>query len=239
MAEKQFSAIFSAMTCELWVIIAAGGSSRRYGERDNLLEMLGDLPVFLHSVKNFSAVCKAENMVVAVRPEALELYRKTAEKFLPELKVRFVPGGFDRSGSVRNALAALNCRSGVVAIHDAARPLASADLLLRVSRRAAVTGGAIAGVKVVDSLKLTDGKGNILNPVSRDDLYRAETPQVFDVVKLIDAYEKSGSESATDDAEIMRRAGYPVEVVDSEEFNLKLTANGDLEFLKIFYTAGK
>ena len=69
MAEKRFSAIFSAMTCELWVIIAAGGSSRRYGEKDKLLEMLGDLPVFLHSVKNFSAVCKAENMVIAVRLE--------------------------------------------------------------------------------------------------------------------------------------------------------------------------
>ena len=239
MAEKQFSAIFSAMTCDLWVIIAAGGSSRRYGERDKLLEMLGDLPVFLHSVRNFSAVCKAENMVIAVRPEALEQYRELAQKFLPDLKVKFVAGGIDRSSSVRNALAALNCQSGVVAIHDAARPLASAKLLERVSSRAAISGGAIAATKVVDSLKLTDGKGNILNPVSRDDLYRAETPQVFEVKKLVDAYEKNAQLSATDDAEIMRLAGYPVEVVDSEEFNLKLTCSSDLEFLKIFYTAGK
>jgi 2-C-methyl-D-erythritol 4-phosphate cytidylyltransferase len=91
----------------------------------------------------------------------------------------------------------------------------------------------------VDSLKLTDGKGNILNPVSRDDLYRAETPQVFEVKKLIDAYKKSAEFSATDDAEIMRLAGFPVEVVDSGEFNLKLTCSSDLDFLKIFYTAGK
>ena len=224
---------------DLWVIIAAGGSSRRYGEQDKLLEMLGDLPVFLHSVRNFSAVCKAGNMVIAVRPEALEHYREVAEKFLPGTKLKFVAGGSDRSSSVRNALAALDCRSGVVAIHDAARPLASANLLARVSARAAVSGGAIAATKVVDSLKLTDGKGNILNPVSRDDLYRAETPQVFEVKKLISAYEKSGSGSATDDAEIMRRAGYPVEVVDSEEFNLKLTCSSDLEVLKIFYSAGK
>ena len=114
------------MTADLSVIIAAGGSSRRYGEKDKLLEMLGDLPVFLHSVRNFSTVCKVENMVVAVRPEALELYRETAAKFLPQFKIRFVAGGADRSSSVRNALAALDRKCGVVAIHDAARPLASA-----------------------------------------------------------------------------------------------------------------
>ena len=227
------------MTTELSVIIAAGGSSRRYGEKDKLLEMLGDLPVFLHSIRNFSAVCKAENMVVAVRPEALEHYRELAAEFLPQLKIKFVAGGVDRSSSVRNALAALNCSSGVVAIHDAARPLASGKLLMRVAERAAAVGGAIAAVKVVDSLKLTDGRNMIVSPVSRDDLYRAETPQVFEVGKLKDAYDKSGSDSATDDAEIMRRAGYPVEVVDSEEFNLKLTNYGDLELLKIFLTAGK
>lgn len=224
---------------DLWVIIAAGGSSRRYGEQDKLLEMLGDLPVFLHSVRNFSAVCKVENMVIAVRPEALEQYRELAEKFLPGVKLGFVAGGVDRSGSVRNALAALKCQSGVVAIHDAARPLASAKLLERVSLRAKITGGAIAATRVVDSLKLTDGKGKILEPVSRDDLYRAETPQVFEVKKLVDAYEKSAQFSATDDAEIMRRAGFPVEVVDSGEFNLKLTCSSDLELLKMFYTAGK
>ena len=226
------------MTVDLSVIIAAGGSSRRYGEKDKLLEMLGDLPVFLHSVRNFSTVCKVENMVVAVRPEALELDRETAAKFLPQFKIRFVAGGADRSSSVRNALAALDCKCGVVAIHDAARPLASGKLLLRVAERAAAVGGAIAAVKVVDSLKLTDGKNMIVSPVSRDELYRAETPQVFEVGKLKDAYNKSGENSATDDAEIMRRAGYPVEVVDSNEFNLKLTNYGDLELLKIFFAAG-
>ena len=98
---------------DLWVIIAAGGSSRRYGEQDKLLDMLGDLPVFLHSVRNFSAVCKVKNMVIAVRPEALEQYRELAEKFLPGVKLGFVAGGVDRSGSVRNALGlgkGIHCR---------------------------------------------------------------------------------------------------------------------------------
>ena len=225
------------MLDDLWVIIAAGGSSRRYGERDKLLEMLGGLPVFLHSVKNFSTLCKAENMVVVVHPESLEKYRESAAYFLPELKINFIPGGSDRTGSVRNGLDFLPAKRGLVAVHDAARPLAGAELLERVARRAAVTGGAIAAVKVVDSLKLTGKDGMVISPVSRDDLYRAETPQIFDLELLRQAYDQCSLVSATDDAEIMRLAGFPVEVVETGAFNLKLTTAGDLDLLKLFYNA--
>lgn len=225
------------MDVEISVIIAAGGTSRRYGKKDKLLEMLGGLPVFLHSVKNFSTLCKAENMVVVVRQEALSEYRELARRYLPDYKVNFVPGGADRSASVRNGLDFLSARSGVVAVHDAARPLATADLLKRVAERAAAGGGAIAAVKVVDSLKLTEKDGRIVSPVSRDNLFRAETPQVFEINLLRQAYEKCASVSATDDAEIVRLAGFPVEVVESEIFNIKLTSAGDWELFKIFYNA--
>ena len=225
------------MMDDLWVIIAAGGSSRRYGERDKLLEILGGMPVFLHSIRNFSTFCKAEHIVVVVQRESLEKYRECAAHYLPELKINFVPGGSDRSGSVRNGLDFIPAKSGIVAVHDAARPLATAELLERVARRAAETGGAIAAIKVVDSLKLTGRDGRIISPVSRDDLYRAETPQVFDLDLLRQAYDKCKSVSATDDAEIMRLAGFPVEVVETGSFNLKLTTAGDLDLLKLFYNA--
>ena len=227
------------MTGVLSLIIAAGGSSRRYGEKDKLLEMLGDLPVFLHCVRNFSPLCKMGNMVMAVRPEALEDYRALTEKYLPGTSLKFVPGGMDRCESVRNALDVLPAHCGVAAIHDAARPLASAELLRRVAETAEITGGAIAAVKVTDSLKKVSGDGAIIEPVSREDLYRAETPQVFDIEKLRRAYALDQFSGATDDAEIMRRAGFTVTVVESGEFNLKLTGESDLELLKRFYSAEK
>ena len=227
------------MDRKLGIIIAAGGSSRRYGEKDKLLEMLGDLPVFLHCIRNFSEICDQQNMVVAVRSEAIEEYRRSAASHLPKFTFKFVPGGATRSDSVRNALAALPADCTLIAIHDAARPLTSSGVLKKVAERAALCGGAIAAVPVVDSLKLTDGSNKITAPVSRDALYRAETPQIFDSAKLRRAYELAGEDGATDDAEIMRRAGYPVEVVDSECFNLKLTSSGDLAILKIFYEAGR
>lgn len=226
------------MTNNLNLIVAAGGSSVRFGEQDKLLEMLGDLPVFLHCIRNFAPLCKNGRIVVAVRQEALERYRQLTEKFLPETEVIFVPGGVDRCSSVCNALAALPDDDGLVAVHDAARPLASAALLRRVAAQAEISGGAIAAVKVVDSLKRVDASNCVLEPVSRDDLYRAETPQVFDIGKIRQAYRQADRSGVTDDAEIMRRAGFTVEVVDSGEFNLKLTRLFDLEMLKIFFAAG-
>jgi 2-C-methyl-D-erythritol 4-phosphate cytidylyltransferase len=224
------------MIPDLGVIIAAGGSSRRYGEKDKLTEMLGALPVLLHSVRNFAPLTAPGNLIIAARKEALDEYAALAEKYLPEIVVSFVPGGENRTGSVRNALAALQLTSGVVAIHDAARPLASAELLERLVSRARACGGAIAATKVVDSLKLADENDCFISrPVPREHMFQAETPQVFDLEKFRQAYAVLGENAPTDDAEVMRLAGYQVELVASGQWNMKLTAPGDLEKLdKIF-----
>ena len=108
------------MIPDLGVIIAAGGSSQRYGEKDKLLEEIGGLPVFLHSIRNFLPLTAPGNLIVAVRSAALAEYRSLAEKYLPETHghVLWVSGGSDRVKSVTNALNALTLSSGIVAIHE-------------------------------------------------------------------------------------------------------------------------
>ena len=227
------------MISDLGVIIAAGGSSQRYGEKDKLLEDLAGMPVFLHSISNFLPFVAPGNMIVAVRESALDEFRCLTEKFLPGSQIRFVPGGKDRVSSVRNALDALELSSGLVAIHDAARPLASGKLLEKVAARARETGGAVAAGKVADSLKLADDNGMILLPVSRDKVYHAETPQIFDIVNYRHACESLQGQVPTDDAEIMRLAGFPVVLVESGEWNLKLTSPDDLGKLQRIFSGGR
>ena len=228
------------MIPDLGVIIAAGGSSQRYGEKDKLLEELAGLPVFLHSIRNFLPLVAPGNLVVAVRHSALEEYRRIAEKFLPGNPVRWVPGGADRVASVRNALDALSHISkGLVAIHDAARPLAGGEVLEKVAARARITGGAIAAGKVADSLKLADESGMIRLPVDRTLVYYAETPQIFDIANYRAACAALQGQVPTDDAEIMRLAGFPVALVETGEWNLKLTSPEDLTKLqRIFSVRG-
>ena len=225
------------MIPDLGVIIAAGGSSRRYGEKNKLTEMLGSLPVLLHSIREFSPLVAPGNMIVAAGADVLNEYTALAEKYLPQVNVKFVPGGSTRTESVRNALAVLPLRCGIVAVHDAARPLASAELLERLVTRARVRGGAIASSVVVDSLKRVAADGVTIDaPVARDGLFQAETPQVFDIEKFRMAYETLGEIAPTDDAEVMRLAGFPVELVISGQWNLKLTSPDDLDKLRRIYT---
>lgn len=220
------------MIPDLGVIIAAGGSSQRYGEKDKLLEDLGGMPVFLHSICEFLPLVAPGNMIIAVRPQALDEFRSIADKFIPANTVQWVSGGADRVESVRNALVKLKLTDGLVAIHDAARPLATAGLLKKVADRARITGGAIAAGKVADSLKLADEKRMIVSPVPREMIYYAETPQIFDLVKYRRAFAELNGAVPTDDAEIMRLAGYQVELVESDQWNIKLTSPGDLAKLR-------
>ena len=224
------------MISDLGVIIAAGGSSQRYGEKDKLLEELGGMPVFLHSIRNFLPEIAPGNLVVAVRAAVLDEFRRLADDFLPGNHIVWVAGGADRVSSVRNALAALPLDSGLVAVHDAARPLATAALLKKVADRARISGGAIAAGKVVDSLKLAGDDGFILAPVPREKMFYAETPQIFDLKNYRTACENLHGAVPGDDAEIMRLAGFPVELVESGQWNLKLTAPEDLTILRQIFT---
>ena len=227
------------MGVKLSIIIAAGGSSRRYGSSDKLMEELDGLPVLFHAVRNMAPLALPGELVVVAAQEVLENYRQLAEKMQPAADVRFVPGGASRQESVANGLRALRAVKGLVAVHDGARPLATAALLEKVAQRALVTGGAIAAVPVVDSIKRA-GEGNIISaPVDRSCLWRAETPQVFDIEKFRYAYSVLGNAEVTDDAEIMRLAGFPVELVDSAMHNMKLTAVSDLPQLRLLYAGVK
>lgn len=196
------------------------------------MEYLGNMPVFCHSIRNFLPLTAPGNLVVAVRGEALDSYRKIADGFFPGNHVKWVPGGKNRVESVANALAQLELHSGLVAIHDAARPLATAELMLKVAARARICGGAIAASKVADSLKLAGENGMILSPVSREMVYCAETPQIFDLQNYRAACAALNGAVPTDDAEIMRLAGFPVELVVSGIWNIKLTSPEDLAKLR-------
>ena len=120
---------------------------------------------------------------------------------------------------------------GVVAVHDAARPLASAALLETLADEARRTGGAIPGKPVTDTLKRSDASGLVAETVDRTGLWRVETPQVFDLALLRAAYARFPDCDFTDDAGVMAAAGDPCRILLNPDDNLKITYPGDLELL--------
>ena len=218
------------------VIIAAGGGGMRFGERDKLFEILGGFPVFLHSVRNFLEVCPPENIIISASAEKIEDFRTALGKYLPGMEFTIVPGGSERMISVKNALDAVPGNIRYVAIHDAARPLASAALLAECFDKAALYGAAVAAKPVTDTIKKASPEQFVLETLDRSELWAMETPQVFELARFRKAYEnalKSGR-NFTDDAGIMEFAGEKVYLVRNSELNIKITYACDIKITETF-----
>ena len=218
----------------LGVIIAAGGSGKRYGSGNKLFEMLDSKPLFVHAVLNFYGCCPDANLVFVAPASELDRFCSILAEYLPGNGIIFTPGGDSRGQSVKNGLAMLGNDVEYVAVHDAARPLASAQLLFKCLEIAVQYGGAVPAKPVTDTIKKTDDSGKIIETVDRSALWRVETPQVFQSAGLKAAYklaEENGMEF-TDDAGVMEYAGFPVHIVNNPDNNLKITYSEDIGLLE-------
>jgi 2-C-methyl-D-erythritol 4-phosphate cytidylyltransferase len=114
-----------------------------------------------------------------------------------------------------------------VAVHDAARPLLIPEWIDAVFRAAEKTGAAIPGVRVTSTLKRVGQGGQIVETVPRDELWEAQTPQVFRRDWLLDAYAQLDRLVPTDEAQMFEKLGRPVSVVEGSPLNIKITTQQD------------
>ena len=206
-------------------IIAAGGRGLRFGgSSPKQLLTLGGRPILARSVDAFVACDVISEIVVALPADLAAAPPSYLEQRGKPVTV--VSGGDERRTSVANAFARVSERAEIVVIHDAARPLVSADLIRRTVAAASETGAAIAALRAHDTVKQTNGAGTITATLPRERIYLAQTPQAFRVPVLRDALRLVGE--ATDEAMLAERAGHTVRVVDGDPRNLKITTPDDL-----------
>ncbi len=214
---------------DLGIVFAAGGSSRRYGEQNKLFDTIDGIPVFIFSIADFACLCPPNCMVLVAPENEIHQFHALLNQFLPHIDIRVVPGGYQRAESVMNGLNSLPDTVKYVAVHDAARPLATADVLKECLEEARKYDGAIVGRPITDTIKRTKDGQTIDSTVDRSELWAVETPQIFELKKLREAYEKvqDGDKEFTDDASIMEACGYKLKLVHFLKSNLKITWPGD------------
>ena len=218
------------MELPLHLILVAGGSSRRFGSGDKLLADLNGAPVFVHALRRLIPAVTGKCVVVVPAGRRAE-FQEAAFPFVRDLKLIWCDGGTSRSGSVANGVAALGTCHGIAAVHDGARPLANVNLLKRLYDAALATGAALPGKPVADTLWKSDGK-TLDATVVREGLFAVETPQLFDLGLWKKAHELFPNADLTDDAGLLRKAGFPVALVLNPEPNIKLTTPADLMILR-------
>ena len=219
----------------LTAIIVAGGSSQRMGF-DKLLAPLNDRPVVAHAIAAFERTASVTDIILVGRAERLSEYEKivASEGFGKVSAV--IPGGARRQDSVRCGLEKIGNEAEYVAVHDAARPLVSPDLIEQIFQLARSHGGAASAAPVIDTLKRVDRDRFVTGGVERADLFAVQTPQIFRRELLEDAYRavfESGLE-VTDEISAVEHAGGRVALLPNETPNFKITYPADLplaEFL--------
>lgn len=213
------------------VVIVAGGSGSRVGGGElKQLRWVAGKPMLLHSLQAFQKIIEV-GMVVCVLPKQYAgdpppwLFQCDTERMLISV------GGRTRAESVANGLEDLPAECTTVLVHDAARPLVSEAMIRRVIAQAKQGHAAIAALPVVDTLKRVDADGLIVETVSRENLWRAQTPQGFPRTLIERAHReaKAGGwhSEATDDAALCERLGVSVRVVRGNEAAMKVTEEGD------------
>lgn len=212
---------------------AAGAGRRMGGVRKPFLELMGE-PVLVHALRPLLEDERVVCVVVALAADDAA----SPPSWLVDLdaRVRVVAGGDTRTESVRAALAALPDDVDVIAVHDAARPLVTAEVVSRCLDIAESGRGAVAGSPTVDTLKEVDPDGVIVGTPDRTRFWNAHTPQVFPAAVLRRAYAASQGD-ATDDASLVERAGGEVHLVDDGPSNMKVTHPADVAVAEAVLTA--
>jgi 2-C-methyl-D-erythritol 4-phosphate cytidylyltransferase len=212
------------------LIVAAGSGERLGAGRPKALVELAGRPLVQWSIDALRQVQEIERIVLALPPGTAA-----------PAGVRAVEGGACRSESVRRALDAAG-EGDPVLVHDAARPLVTADLAERVM--AALAGeqdadAAIAAAPVTDTVKRVDRAGAVTETLERSELWAVQTPQVFRRAALERALDVSAQElaRATDDAWLVEQAGGRVIVVRASEENMKVTVPLDLRVAEMLLAA--
>jgi 2-C-methyl-D-erythritol 4-phosphate cytidylyltransferase len=210
------------------VIVAGGSGSRVGGDELKQFRWVAGKPALLHSVQAFMARPDVASVVV-VLPKAYAadpppwLFQCDVDRLLVSV------GGRERHESVYNGLEDMPEEVRIVVVHDAARPLVTDATIDRVIAEARRGHGAVAALPVVDTLKRVDADGRILETVSRNGLWRAQTPQAFprELIERAHLAARTDRTGATDDAALCERIGAAVVVVRGSERALKITEASD------------
>jgi 2-C-methyl-D-erythritol 4-phosphate cytidylyltransferase/2-C-methyl-D-erythritol 2,4-cyclodiphosphate synthase len=218
------------------VIIAAAGRGRRVGGSvPKQYLKIGGEHVIIKTLRKFQEMDAIDYIFVVTNSDYMEFCEELVERFEITKVEDIIVGGKERQDSVFNAINVINTKKpGIkyLLVHDASRPFVSEEVILNVLKATEEKGAAVACVAMTNSVRKIGTHGDMSHSesVDRSDYFQVQTPQGFKKSILIDAYNKAYDDSyyGTDDASIVERAGYEVEIVDGDYGNIKITTKEDL-----------
>ena len=217
-------------------VIPAAGSGKRLNPRPDIggikkqfLEIDGR-PVLSITVSAFEECQSIDDIIVVAARDDIETVKELLKDFR---KVRdIVEGGPERQDSVYNGLKDIinESEDDLVVIHDGARPLVTKELISKAVMEAKVSKAVVVGVPAKDTIKTVSPENFTLETLDRGSLWMVQTPQVFLLTMIKQAYERAQKIKyrATDDSKLVERMGIPVKMIMGSYDNIKITTIEDV-----------
>jgi 2-C-methyl-D-erythritol 4-phosphate cytidylyltransferase len=223
-------------------LITAGGKGQRMqSPTAKQFLLLAGTPILARTIAVFE-VCPVvdEIFVIVPQDEMAKVQTDIVEKYQYKKVLKVVRGGRMRQQSVWNGLRAIKSDCSWVVVHDGVRPLIRPQLIEAGLREARQTGAAIVAVPARDTVKRLTPGGK-MQTLPREEIWLAQTPQIFEFSLLFRAHQKANQEkfTGTDDASLVERLGQAISLIPGDYGNLKITTPEDLTIAETLIAKGK
>lgn len=213
------------------VIITAGGIGRRMQSAlPKQFILVNEKPILMYTIECFYHFDPKIEIILTLPQDWFEYWEGLVAEFDFRIPHKIVEGGKQRYDSIKNALK--ECSGTFVSVHDGVRPLVSEMTLKNCFKGVQEFGAVIPVVSIVESIRMKTETGT--KAVDRSQYLIVQTPQSFHRDVLEKAYELPYHSGITDDASLVEEAGFNIVTVSGNEENIKITAQSDLKYAKMF-----
>jgi 2-C-methyl-D-erythritol 4-phosphate cytidylyltransferase len=206
--------------------VAGGAGLRMKSAIPKQFLCLAGTPILMRSINVFRDFDKEINVVVVLPINQITAWKKLCEEYNFKEEILIAEGGDTRFHSVKNGLSLIQDDDGLIAVHDAVRPLISKEIIERIFHRAKRNKTAVPCIHPNDSIRLC--VNSAIEPFDRNHVYLVQTPQCFQCKLLKKAYEQEYDEKFTDDATVVESLGKKIFLVNGSRENFKITTPQDI-----------
>lgn len=228
---------WTLMNSKVCTLIPAAGEGRRMAHvvKKPYLKF-AEKPILAHTIQRFDQNSAVDAIFVIVDRDDFTLCEETVLRPYAFTKVQgLVAGGDTRQQSVYNGIRTLSADVDFVIVHDGVRPFVTDTIIFECLAAADAHGAAVTAIPVKDTIKIANPNRFIVETPDRDTLWAVQTPQVFRKSLLETAHQEAEARNitATDDASLIEKLGFPVKLVRGSEANLKITTPVDLQIAEV------
>lgn len=217
------------------IIVAAGKGSRFGSEIPKQFLPIGGKPILMRTIEKIKQAIDYIKIIVVLPKHQIDYWRLLCREYNFKIEHRIVEGADQRFFSVKKAIDSIEEENSIVGVHDGVRPFVGIDVVRESMAIAEKLGSAIPAINPIETVRL--GKSENPNYFSstycRNDVWLVQTPQCFDFKILKKAYSQPYETAFTDDASVVEKKGYEINLIKGNVENIKITNPLDIYYAEI------